>query len=80
MCQAQDINSVLQSDWADTNVAVAKIICLDLGWHLEFRQLDVVSGNFLLVIPALRYADRGNIQSSNGAVLSNANREQQQSL
>ena len=38
-------------------MAVAKIICLDLGWHLEFRQLDNMSGNFLLVIPAVRYAN-----------------------
>ena len=56
------MNSVLKSDSADTNVAVAKIICLDLGWHLEFRRSDeddddAMSGNFLLVIPALRYAD-----------------------
>ena len=50
----------------DTNVAVAKIISLDLGWHLEFRQLEKMSGNFLLVIPAIRYAnqDNNNIKAS----------------
>ena len=44
----------MQSDMADTNVAVAKLICLDLGWHLEFKQIGALSGNFFMVIPALR--------------------------
>ncbi len=54
--EAQDLATCLKGDSLDTNIVVAKIICLDLGWHLEFRQSDVdESGNFLLVIPALRY-------------------------
>ena len=42
---------------ADTNIVVAKIICLDLGWHLEFRKLDDGAVNFMLVFPAVRYQD-----------------------
>ena len=56
--QAKDVAEVLRSDHTDNNLAVAKIICLDLGWHLEFRQLDDLSGNFLLVVPALRYDEQ----------------------
>jgi len=52
----------LGREWSDTNVAVAKIICLDLGWHLEYRQTDDRSGNFLLVIPAVRYGDNDHAE------------------
>ena len=36
LCQCSDTNQVMQNG-QDTNVSVAKMICLDLGWHLEFR-------------------------------------------
>ena len=37
ICAAKDFSEVLRSEWADTNMAVAKLICLDLGWHLEYQ-------------------------------------------
>ena len=43
---------------SDKNVAVAKLICLDLGWHLEYRTHEEQYGNFMLVIPALRYENQ----------------------
>lgn len=59
---ATDLSNCLEGDSYDTNIAVAKIICLDLGWHIEFRQNESeASGNFLLVIPALRYNQQTNL-------------------
>ena len=49
------MTEILECDDVDPSITVAKIVCMDLGWHLEYRQFDDFSGNFLLVIPALRF-------------------------
>jgi len=55
VCQAADFNQCLQCEEVDPSITVAKLVCMDLGWHLEYRSFDDVSGNFLFVIPALRF-------------------------
>ena len=32
ICQSQDPNVLMQSDYSNINIAIAKLICLDLGW------------------------------------------------
>lgn len=47
------------------SINVAKVICLDLGWHLEFKVGEDGSSNFLLVIPGIRYGEeQANILES----------------
>ena len=48
------MNECLKFEEVDPSMTVAKVICLDLGWHLEYREFDDMSANLLLVIPALR--------------------------
>ena len=61
---------------SDKNVAVAKLICLDLGWHLEYRSHEEQYGNFMLVIPAVRYenqpgANQDGVSQNNNNKLNN---------
>lgn len=61
------MTEILECDDVDPSITVAKIICMDLGWHLEYRQFDNFSGNFLLVIPALRFGQEMLLPSVNSS-------------
>jgi len=55
LCQASNLTDCLKVESVDPSIVVAKTICLDLGWHLEYQKCEGNAGNFFLVFPALRF-------------------------